>query len=82
MAAPRTSPVVKEEPVDGNGDAVGGGSLRPQYRSTFGVNIKGISNGTKSVDKTGAGALTVMGMSMPDDQHPAQPALGSRAGSS
>lgn len=82
MASPRTTPGVQEQPVDGLGKAMGGGSVRPVYRYTTGVNISGMSAGTKiNPGKLGAGSLTVMGMNIPEGSHPAQASFGARAGS-
>lgn len=79
MAAPRTTATQQEQPMDGNGESVGGGSVRPVYRSTFAPAIQGLQNGVKNDPGTWGGAPAASPLSMPADEHPAQASLGPRS---
>jgi hypothetical protein len=83
MTTARQTPSSQQQSVDGNSTNVGGGSVTPRYMETFGVNITGISAGSKiNPGKWGAGSMTVMPHGTPGEAHPTQPSIGSRAGSS
>jgi hypothetical protein len=79
MATPRTTPWVKESGKDPT--AAGGGGIRPKYAETFGVNVTGMSAGRKIEPGQFGGGPATQGLTIPGDEHPTQPSIGSRAGS-